>query len=257
MSESLIEKKAETGTSSGTESGETTPTLAQRPDELPEKFWDVEAGAPRVDAMAKSYAALESRLSEMVKFPGDDADPADMAEFRKRLGVPENAEGYKIKAGENLLESDPEVNKQLHEAGFTSPQAQLVYDLARDKVMPMIEQAAAEFEATKQTERLERHFGGGEKWEEVSRQLRVWGRMNMPEHVVKGLATTYEGVLTLHQMMKSGEPGFVRDGEAPSDIVEEAELKKQMNDPAYWRDRDPAVMKKVAEGFERLYGDKG
>ena len=79
MSESLIEKKAETGTSSGTESGETTPTLAQRPDELPEKFWDVEAGAPRVDAMAKSYAALESRLSEMVKFPGDDADPADMA----------------------------------------------------------------------------------------------------------------------------------------------------------------------------------
>jgi len=35
---------------------------------------------------------------------------------------------------------------------------------------------------------------------------------------------------------------------------EEKELKLLMQDPKYWRDQDPETVKRVEEGFKRLYG---
>ena len=35
---------------------------------------------------------------------------------------------------------------------------------------------------------------------------------------------------------------------------EEKELKRLMQDPRYWRDQDPEIVKRVEEGFKRLYG---
>ncbi|MDP6486650.1 MAG: hypothetical protein QF751_07650 [Alphaproteobacteria bacterium] len=53
-------------------------------------------------------------------------------------------------------------------------------------------------------------------------------------HVLDALSTTYEGVLTLHRMMESGEPTFVTEGaSASSPGVEEAELKRMMDDLKY------------------------
>ena len=34
----------------------------------------------------------------------------------------------------------------------------------------------------------------------------------------------------------------------------EKELKRLMQDPRYWRDQDPELVKRVEEGFKRLYG---
>lgn len=39
------------------------PQVAQRPDNIPEKFWDAEKGVVRVDELAKSYSELESGKS--------------------------------------------------------------------------------------------------------------------------------------------------------------------------------------------------
>lgn len=33
------------------------------------------------------------------------------------------------------------------------------------------------------------------------------------------------------------------------------ELQRLMREPAYWRDKDPAAVKKVTDGFKALYGD--
>jgi hypothetical protein len=35
----------------------------------------------------------------------------------------------------------------------------------------------------------------------------------------------------------------------------EKELKNLMRDPRYWRDRDPAILNQVSNGFKRLYPD--
>jgi len=33
----------------------------------------------------------------------------------------------------------------------------------------------------------------------------------------------------------------------------EADLREMMNDPRYWKDRDPHFIKQVTEGFQGLY----
>ncbi len=48
-----------------------------RPGDVPEKFWDAEAGALRVDALLKSYRELERRLSQRAAPPAEDAAPED------------------------------------------------------------------------------------------------------------------------------------------------------------------------------------
>ena len=36
----------------------------------------------------------------------------------------------------------------------------------------------------------------------------------------------------------------------------EQKLRDLMRDPKYWRDHDPETVKKIEQGFERLYGKK-
>lgn len=44
---------------------------ADRPDHIPEKFWDPEKGEPRLEAMAKAYQDLEKKLGNNKKAPDD------------------------------------------------------------------------------------------------------------------------------------------------------------------------------------------
>ncbi len=225
-----------------------------RPASVPDKFWDTATNSVRVDDLAKSYCELERHLGGSVKIPDESADDAEIARFRQALGVPENPDGYELQLDEESLEADPEVNRRLHEAGFSQSQAQLVYDLAREYIGPMVQQTAADFEAERQTERLQQHFGGAEAWTGISRQLQEWGKANMAPEALSALSTTYEGCLALHKMMQSQEPGLVRsNGPAERDGTDE--LKAMMRDPRYWRDRDPAFIRQVTDGFSRLYAD--
>jgi len=130
--------------------------------DIPEKFRD-EAGNLRVEALLKSYLELERTLARRLAAPADDAPEEERARWRRLLGVPEAPEGYEIKAHE-LCGPDPEVNKRLHEAGFTCRQAQLVYDLAAERLLPLIAEAASEFEAGRQREKLAAEFGGEERF---------------------------------------------------------------------------------------------
>jgi hypothetical protein len=58
--------------------------------------------------------------------------------------------------------------------------------------------------------------------------------------------------------MTASEPAALRaaasSGQTPGN---EEDLHKMMRDPRYWRDRDPALLAKVTEGFRQLYPDRG
>lgn len=220
--------------------------------QIPEKFLDPETGEIRVEALLKSYLELERKLGRMVELPGDGADEQARGEFRRKLGVPERPEDYPVKAPNELIQPDPEVNGVLHEAGFTPEQVQLVYDLAAERMLPAIDEMSREFEAERQLEQLVAHFGGEERWREVADQLATWGRKHLPPEVFEALTTTFEGVLAMHRMMTNGEPGLLKDA-APAVEEGEEELRRMMADPRYWRDRDPAVVRRVSEGFRRLF----
>lgn len=223
-----------------------------RPAGVPEKFWDHEAGAIRTDALLKSYVELERKLGSMVPLPSDD-DQEGRERLRRALGVPAAADEYRIEVRDELLEPTPELNARLHEAGFTQEQAQLVYDLAAEHVLPLIDDVMGELHASRDSERLAKHFGGDAAWQNMARQIRTWGQANLAEDVYRTLAASYDGVLAMHQMMQAREPAVLQAADGPQSEIDEATLTRLMRDPRYWRERDPAIVAQVTQGFQRLY----
>ena len=172
------------------------------------------------------------------------------------MGIPEAPDTYSIVERHELCCADPEVNKRLHAANFTNDQAQLVYDLAAERLVPLIAEAAAQFEADRQRERLSAHFGGEDRFRQVAAQLSAWGRAKLPAPVYEALSSTAEGVLALEQMMRKDEPVLSRDA-APPARESEDELRAMMRDPRYWRQREPEFVRRVTDGFRRLVGNGG
>jgi capsid protein len=121
MTENLLEAGAvDTPSGDGSESPAVVGQRAARPAGLPDKFWDEKNGQVRLDALVKSYLELERKLGSA----GRD--------------IPPGPDHYKVEVKSELLSPDPDVNRRLHAAGFSQEQAQLVYDLACDRLMPMI-----------------------------------------------------------------------------------------------------------------------
>ncbi len=208
--------------------------VQQQPN-VPEKFRDPQTGEVKLDALLSSYTALEKKQSA-------------------RPVAPPTPDDYEVDTSHGLFDADPEVNKKLHELGFTLEQVQAVYDMAAEKLVPMILELAGEFKADREIERLVAAFGGEEKWAEMSRQLLAYGKKSLPPEVLDNLSSSFEGVMALHRMMKGDEPGLVSEGEtAPQNG--QGELHAMMRDPRYWRERDPSFVAKVTDGFKQMYGD--
>ena len=226
------------------------PVVTGKPAGLPDKFWDNTSNTVRMDDLVKSYCALEKKMSSGFAMP---EDAAGKTQVLRALGVPETADAYQVNVKDNLLQVDPAVNQRLHAKNFTPEQVQEVYDLASERLVPMILDIAAEFQADREIERLVEAFGGPEQWREVSRQLLAFGRKNLPPAVLEGLSGSYDGVMALHRMMKGDGPQML-DGAKAAGAASEAELQSLMRDPKYWRDKDPATIAKVTDGFKRIYG---
>jgi hypothetical protein len=234
-------------TKSATES--TGDTAAKKPT-VPDKFWDKDKQEIRVDALLKSYLELEKKLSA-----SQDPSRLDKDKLRQAIGVPETAKDYDIKIDHDLFTVDDEVNDRLHKAGFTAEQVQLVYDMAAEKMIPLIMELARDFEADREVEKLVQAFGGMEKWDAVSKQLLAYGQRHLPADVLAGLAGSYEGVMALYRLMQNGKPLNVQNGKTSDDALNEQGLKKMMQDPKYWRDKDAEMVQKVTAGFKQIFGN--
>lgn len=227
---------------------------SSKPDAVPEKFWDADKKEIRTEALLNSYLALEKRLSKMMPIPETDEDKNRLL---KLLGVPDSTDQYTVNLSSDVIDIDPELNARLHAKGFTNEQVQEIYDLATEKLVPMILNMAAEFQADREMERLVSEFGGAEKWNTLSKQLQDYGQKNLPKTAYEGLCCSYDGVMALYNMMKNNikNPIAKEDG-ASFEMMDEAGLRSMMQNPKYWRDRNPAFIAKVSEGFQRLYGGK-
>ena len=213
-----------------------------RPSNVPAKFWDPAKGEIRTDALLRAYQDLERRNSSVAK-------PA--APVAAEPAIPASPDLYQITHNHPDLASSPVVNQRLHDAGFTQDQAQLVYDLAHECLMPLVAKAGQQADMG----HLQQHFGGEARWRQIAPQLAAWGKKNLPANAFDALASSADGVKILHRLMASGEPCL---GGAPAGSDEgatEEELKKMLQDPRYWKTRDPAFIAKVTNGFRRLSGE--
>ncbi len=219
-----------------------------RPDDVPEKFWDQDKSEIRIESLLRSYRELERRLSRPQPQPDDGTTAAEGSNDAGKLS---SAEDYAIEPPHPAIEVDPAVNQRLHAAGFTQAQAQLVYDLAAEHLLPALGEAETKLADERERARLADHFG--ENWPTVQRQLDAWGKRSLTPEIYAMLASSHDGVLIMHDMMRRAEPEIVgRSGESAG--LSEARLNEMVRDPRYWRDRDPAFVGRVTEGFKRLYG---
>ena len=77
----------------------------------------------------------------------------------------------------------------------------------------------------------------------------------MSTEVYDALGSTAEGVIALYKMMSSNEPILSKDNGYEGELSEQT-LRKMMEDPRYWRDKDSAYINKITRGFEKLYPEK-
>lgn len=209
---------------------------AIKPDSLPEKFWDDEAGEVRVKELISSYNHLEKKLSE-----------------KKPFMVPESADEYDIKVKDDLFEADPALNARLLAKGFTSVQVQEVYDLAVEHLVPLLSKIAGDYKADREVEKLVNHFGGFDQWEQTAKQLKAYGEKNFPKETLQAFVSSYDGVIALHKiMMQDIGDGMTVTGKTVI-AGEMRDINAMMNNPKYWRDKDPAYIAKVTEAFSRAY----
>lgn len=109
--DNALQQQAATTTETQTQQPPEAPSTNQRPEYIPEKFWDAQKGEAKIDQLAISYANLEkafSSKSQAPKKPGADATPEQQAQYfadlRKLTGAPEKPEDYGLKAPDKLPE---------------------------------------------------------------------------------------------------------------------------------------------------------
>ena len=72
---------------------------ANKPQGVPEKFWDAETGEIRVEDLLQSYLALEKKLSGML--PSPDTEEGRM-KVLSAIGHPEAPDAYEIDVSHGL-----------------------------------------------------------------------------------------------------------------------------------------------------------
>jgi len=218
-----------------------------RPDWLPEKFWNPDLKSPRAEVMAKSFTELEGKFREKT-----DVLKAEIhAEMRasapetydislsEDLQIPENVEL-------NLGEDDPLISWF---SGFAKEQGmpQETFSKALNEYvsielqnMPNVEAEIAKLGDHGQDRLLRVH-----SWLESKLSEDELGALNP-------LLSSATQVEALEKLMKSSGPADF-EGDSGGTALSLEELRQMQGDKRYWQDKDPIFMKKVEEGYKRLY----
>ena len=111
-----------------------------------------------------------------------------------------------------------------------------------------------EFHGENEQKKLIQTFGGEEKWQQLAKDLSLWGKKHLSPTTYDALTQTADGVIAMHQMMQQKEPALDLGSADNRQELDRQQLRNLVASPAYWRDKDPSVIQKVQNGFERLFG---
>lgn len=216
--------------------------LAAVLDMVPDKFINPETGDVNWADLVKSYLALEKKMSTRPSVQPIADRPASPAE-------------YQITLPNNLMKIDADVNQRLFDLGCTNEQVQGIYDLAAEKIIPILQSLSMDYQVERDLQALEQEFGGPEQFNTIARQISAWGEKNLDKSVFDLLASHKDGIMALYRMMNGRREADVlpsRREATPPDSEEV--LRRLMQDPKYWKYQDPELTKRIENGFKRLYG---
>ena len=214
---------------------------------VPEKFLD-DKGELNTSALIKSYCELEKKMSNMISVPNDDSDENVKQKFNHAIGVPENASEYPT----NDLFDDESVRNKFHEIGLTSKQVEQIYSIAEEFLQPTLKNLFELQNQTNAINELKNFFGGDEKMNDAMREIKSFGEKYLPASAFEELCSTPQGIQGVYKMMQSFEPTVLTDKNVSENLTDDM-LRNMMRDPKYWRDQDPEYVRKIENGFKKLY----
>ena len=216
-------------------------------EQIPEKFLD-ENGELNTAALVKSYCELEKKMGNMVSVPNEDSDESVKQKFNHAIGVPDNVEDYP----KNSLFDDESVRAKFHEIGLTAKQVEKLYDIAEEFLQPTLKSLFQLQNQTNAINELKNFFGSTEKMNDALREINAFGERFLPADAFDELCSTPQGIQGIYKMMQSMEPDVLTDKNTTENITDDM-LRNMMRDPRYWRDQDPEYVRKIENGFKKLY----
>jgi len=218
-----------------------------KPDWLADKFWNPDLKAPRTEVLAKSFNELEGKLrtkteelkEEVLADLRAQAPEKYEVNLSEDLKLPENVEF-------NLTDEDPLVgwfSGFAKDIGLTQEQ----FDKAINEYVGIEIGNMPDMEA--EIGKLGDHG--------QDRLLRVhnWLETRLSEDELSSMSSllnSAEQIAALEKLMKASGPNDF-DGDSGDEPLTLEELREMQNDTRYWQDKDPAFIKKVEAGYQRLY----
>jgi hypothetical protein len=215
-------------------------TQPERPEWLPEKYKTPED-------LAKAYKELESKIGSKE----EDIRAKILEEINAEAfeGRPETAGDYQLP--ETIDESAAVDNELLkwwsehsYENGYTQEEFEQgieMYAKAIAGTQPDMEAEAAKLGDNAHA-RIESASAFANKF---------FPKEALP--AIERMCETHEGILALEAIQEAMKDGSFANDTQPAGQTTEAELREMMNDPRYWKDRDPHFIKQVTEGFQQIF----
>ena len=216
-------------------------------DKIPEKFLN-EDGTLNSDSLLKSYNELEKKLGTMVSVPKDDSDKDSRERFNRAIGVPDSISEYPT----NDMFDDDSVKQKFHDMGLTCNQVEQIYAIANEFLSPLISDLFDVKNETSAYLELKNFFGGDDKMHDALRAINAFGEKFLPHDAFESLCATPQGIQSVYKMMQSMEP-HIETQKNESENLTDDDLRRMMRDPKYWRDADPEYVRKIENGFKKLY----
>lgn len=214
----------------------TTEVADSRPEWLPEKF-----NTP--EDLVNSYSSLESKLGKgQEELRESIMNEIESEAFANR---PEKSGDYTLPEGMDELATDPNVewwSNFAWENGFSQDE----FNEGLSRMMPEQPNLDAEIEKL------------GDNANARIEAVALWSQKNLPEQFgpeIMRMGETAEGVQLLEHIMNTiSDENVGGDAQAVAGLTQD-DLNTMMRDPRYWdnRQRDPAFVKQVDEGFAKLY----
>lgn len=216
-------------------------------EQIPEKFLN-ENGELNTDALVKSYCELEKKIGGMISVPNENSDDDVKQKFNHAIGVPDSANDYP----KNNLFDDESVREKFHQIGLTAKQVEQIYNIAEEFLQPTLSNLFQLQIETNAINELKNFFGSEQKMKDAMKEINAFGEKFLPKDAFDELCSTPQGIQGVYKMMRSMEPEVLTD-ESVNENLSDDDLRKMMQDPKYWRDHDSEYVRKIENGFRKLY----
>lgn len=222
------------------------------PDGLPEQYWDAESGQIKTDELVGSYKELNQFKTEYDERLSKRPESADKYELRVPEGV-ELPEGVEWQFDENsdLLKA---ARQFAYDAGYGQEKFDdLVGQYIQEKVGQKSE-ALTQAEETYQAEMSALGEQGEARIEAVNAYLTA----NLPEEKAKALQsgiTSKAALEALEDLIGNAGGTKLQSGSqgTTATSITQDQLDEMIKDPRYWREKDPAFVRQVEDGYKKLY----